>query len=139
MEFNSVETTLVESNRDFNSNWVTAVDFWDDNYFVVAENSYNLFVLGKQLDATVDIEKRRLETVSCYHLGEFVNKLQKGTIMHEFKEGEKIYTDALVYGTITGSLGLIFKIDLEKFKILDKLQKNLYPIIKGVGGFDHQL
>lgn len=47
--------------RDFHSNWMTAVEVLDDDKYIGAENSYNLFTVRKNSDAAADEERGRLE------------------------------------------------------------------------------
>jgi len=65
--------------RDYNPNWMTAVEILDDDTYIGAENSFNLFTLRKNSDAATDEERRRLEVVGEFHLGEFVNRFRHGT------------------------------------------------------------
>ncbi len=52
--------------RDFHSNWMTAVDVLDDDKYIGAENSYNLFTVRKNSDAAADEERGRLEVCRQY-------------------------------------------------------------------------
>jgi DNA damage-binding protein 1 len=42
----------------------------DDDTYVAAENSYNLYVVRKNSDAASDEDRSRLEVVGEYHTGE---------------------------------------------------------------------
>ena len=50
--------------KDFHSNYMTAVDILDDDTYLGAENSYNLFTVRKNSDAAADEDRNRLEVLS---------------------------------------------------------------------------
>ena len=58
--------------RDYSANWMTAVEMLDDDVYLGAENSYNLFTARKNNDDALDDNRTRLEVVrrphasSCY-------------------------------------------------------------------------
>lgn len=52
LNYKPVEGTLEEISKDFNPNWTTAIEILDDDHFLGAENSFNLFVCAK--DRLVD-------------------------------------------------------------------------------------
>ena len=56
-----MERALEEIARDYNANWMTAVDMLDDDVFIGSESSFNLFTVRKNGDATTDEERRRLQ------------------------------------------------------------------------------
>ena len=47
--------------RDFNANWMTAVDILDDDVYIGAENSFNLFTVRKNSEGQSEEERGRLE------------------------------------------------------------------------------
>ena len=53
--------------KDFHSNYMTAVDILDDDTYLGAEISYNLFTVRKNSDAAADEDRNRLE-VHCQQL-----------------------------------------------------------------------
>lgn len=69
---------------------MTAVEVLDDDTFIGAENSYNLFTVKKNsgnsfsfellnlIDAATDDDRSRLEVSGLFHLGEFVNRFRPG-------------------------------------------------------------
>eukprot|EP01114_Cavostelium_apophysatum_P022802 TRINITY_DN8377_c0_g1_i1.p1 TRINITY_DN8377_c0_g1~~TRINITY_DN8377_c0_g1_i1.p1 ORF type:complete len:965 (-),score=280.18 TRINITY_DN8377_c0_g1_i1:487-3381(-) len=62
---------IEEIARDYNSNWMTAVDVIDDDTFIGAENSFNIFTVRRNSGAATDEERSSLEVTGQYHLGEF--------------------------------------------------------------------
>lgn len=55
------EGAIEERARDFNANWMTAVEVLDDDTYLGAENSFNLITVRKNSDAASDEERGRLE------------------------------------------------------------------------------
>lgn len=47
--------------RDYNTNWITASAILDEDTYLGAENSFNLFTLAKNSDAAADEERNHLE------------------------------------------------------------------------------
>lgn len=47
--------------RDYNTNWITGVAILDEDTYLAAENSYNLFTVAKNSDAAADEERNHLE------------------------------------------------------------------------------
>eukprot|EP00960_Hanusia_phi_P003967 116510-Hanusia_phi.AAC.1 len=74
LTYKQVDGQIEEIARDFNANWMTAVDILDDDTFLGAEGYFNLFTVRKNTDATSDEERARLEVVGEYHLGDMVNR-----------------------------------------------------------------
>jgi len=64
--------------RDYNPNWMTAIEILDDDTFLGAENSFNLFTCQKDSAATTDEERQHLQEVGLFHLGDFVNVFKHG-------------------------------------------------------------
>ena len=60
---------------------MSAVEIVDDDTFLGAENSFNLFTCQKDSAATTDEERLHLQEVGLYHLGEFVNVYRHGLLV----------------------------------------------------------
>ena len=130
--------TITELARDYNSHWMTSVAFLDDDTYLGAENSHNLFVARKNADAATDDDRGRLEIVGEFHLGEFVNRFRRGSLAMQVAEAGTAPLPTLLYGTVNGVLGLIATLPMEDFNLLTKVQTQLTKVIKGVGGFVHK-
>lgn len=63
--YKAEEGTLEVRARDYNPNWMTAVAVLDDDCYLGAENSYNLFTVKKNSDAAADEERNRLMVGAC--------------------------------------------------------------------------
>jgi len=46
-----VEQSIEEIARDYNPNWMVAVEVLDDDTYIGAENSYNIFTVKRNSDA----------------------------------------------------------------------------------------
>ena len=61
--YKAEEGSLELRARDYHSNWMTAVSVLDDDCYLGAENSYNLFTLRKNSDSAADEERNRLQVL----------------------------------------------------------------------------
>ena len=61
-----------------------AIEILDDDTFLGAENSFNLFTCQKDSAATTDEERSNLNEVGRYHLGEFINAFRHGMTAHPY-------------------------------------------------------
>lgn len=105
---------------------------------VIAENSFNLFTVRKNSEAATDEEHGRLEVVGEFHLGEFVNRFRPGSLTMHQQDSDTPAIPTLLYGTVNGVIGVIASLPQERFQFLEKVQKNLTKVIKGVGGFEQE-
>jgi len=137
LAYKPIDNKIDEIARDFNPNWMTSVEIIDDDTFIGAENSFNLFTVKKNSDAATDEERGRLEIIGEYHLGEFVNRFRHGSLVMKMPEGEGLNLQTLLFGTVNGAIGVVATLPPEEFKFFSGLQENLAKVIKGVGGFDH--
>eukprot|EP01018_Ginkgo_biloba_P003844 Gb_36569 [translate_table: standard] len=131
------EGAIEERARDYNANWMTAVEILDDDIYLGAENNFNLFTVRKNSDAATDEERGRLEVVGEYHLGEFVNRFRHGSLVMRLPDSEVSQIPTVIFGTVNGVIGVIASLPQEQFQFLEKLQLNLNKVIKGVGGLSH--
>jgi hypothetical protein len=73
--------SIEEVAKDFDANWMTAVSTLDDDTFIGAEHEYNLFTVRRNNDATTDEDKKRLEVVGVFHVGEWINTFRQGSLV----------------------------------------------------------
>jgi len=123
---------------DFNTNWMTAVHFLDDDTYLGAENSFNLFSVKRNSDSASEDLRQKLEPVGQFHLGEFVNRFRKGSLVMQLPESGSSAMKTLIFGTVNGVIGIVASLAPEKYKMLHKLEQCLNQVIKGVGGLSHQ-
>ncbi|KAK3137829.1 hypothetical protein QOZ80_5AG0361010 [Eleusine coracana subsp. coracana] len=132
------ESAIEERARDYNANWMTAVEMLDDEIYIGAENNYNLFTVRKNSDAATDDERARLEVVGEYHLGEFVNRFRHGSLVMRLPDSEIGQIPTVIFGTINGVIGIIASLPHDQYVFLEKLQSTLVKFIKGVGNLSHE-
>ena len=126
---------IEERARDANSTWMTAVELLDDDTFLGAENSHNLFVLRKNGDAATDEERQRLDIVGEVHLGEFVNRFRRGSLVMRAPDSELSKVPTTLFATINGVIGVLASLPYDQFAFLSRLQDAMCATVRGVGGF----
>ncbi|XWS62379.1 hypothetical protein CRYUN_Cryun06bG0005900 [Craigia yunnanensis] len=132
------EGAIEERARDYNANWMLAVEILDDDIYLGAENNYNLFTVRKNSEGATDEERARLEVVGEYHLGEFVNRFRHGSLVMRLPDSDVGQIPTVIFGTVNGVIGVIASLPHEQYAFLEKLQSNLRKVIKGVGGLNHE-
>ncbi|KAL6499676.1 DNA damage-binding protein 1a [Orobanche gracilis] len=128
------EGAFEERGRDYNANWMSAVEILDDDVYLGAENSFNLFTVHKNSES----EWGHLKVVGEYHLGEIVNRFQHGSLVTRFLDSDVGQIPTVIFGTINGVIGVIASLPHEQYVFLEKLQSNLRKAISGVGGLSHE-
>jgi CPSF A subunit region len=76
-----MEGSFEEIARDYEPNWMTAIEILDDDNFLGAENGMNLFVGQKDSAATTDEERQQMPEVAQFHLGDMVNVFRHGSLV----------------------------------------------------------
>ncbi|CAN4082374.1 unnamed protein product [Withania somnifera] len=136
--FKHEEGAIEERARDYNANWMSAVEILDDDIYLGAENNFNLFTVRKNSEGATDEERSRLEVVGEYHLGEFVNRFRHGSLVMRLPDSEVGQIPTVIFGTVNGVIGVIASLPHDQYLFLEKLQTNLRKVIKGVGGLSHE-
>ncbi|PSS29021.1 DNA damage-binding protein [Actinidia chinensis var. chinensis] len=132
------EGAIEERARDYNANWMSAVEILDDDIYLGAENNFNLFTVRKNSDGATDEERGRLEVVGEYHLGEFINRFRHGSLVMRLLDSDVGQIPTVIFGTVNGVIGVIASLPNEQYLFFEKLQSNLRKVIKGVGGLSHE-
>jgi len=142
LAYTPVDGLMKELARDFRPNWMTAVGFLDDDNYIGAENSFNIFSLQRNSEAVSPEERVKLEVTGEFHVGEFINRFRQGSLVMKMPtEGPQqgpIITNTTLFGTASGSIGVLASIDKESYQILENIQNSLNNVIKGVGGFSYE-
>mmetsp|Transcript_28073 Transcript_28073/g.43830 ORF Transcript_28073/g.43830 Transcript_28073/m.43830 type:complete len:992 (-) Transcript_28073:1819-4794(-) len=138
LAYKPVDGQIEEIARDYNANWMTAVEVLDDDTYIGAENHFNLFTVRKNTDATTDEERARLEVVGEFHLGDLVNRFKHGSLVMRGGDAESPNIPTLIYGTVCGVIGVIASLPKEEYDFMLKVQNALNQVIKGVGGLRHE-
>uniref|UniRef100_A0A1B0DIH4 Uncharacterized protein n=1 Tax=Phlebotomus papatasi TaxID=29031 RepID=A0A1B0DIH4_PHLPP len=138
LQYKQMEGTFDEIARDFEPNWMTAIEILDDDTFLGAENSNNLFVCQKDSAATTDEEREQMPEVAMFHLGDMINVFRHGSlVMQNVGENTTQTSGCVLYGTISGAIGLVTQIPINFYEILKNLEERLTHTIKSVGKISH--
>lgn len=132
------EGAIEERARDYNANWMAAVEILDDDVYLGAENNFNLFTVRKNCEGSTDEERARLEVVGEYHVGEFINRFRHGSLVMRLPDSDVGQIPTIIFGTINGVIGVIASLPHEQYVFLEKFQSQLRKVIKGVGGLSHE-
>ncbi|KAJ0844874.1 putative transcription factor WD40-like family [Helianthus annuus] len=132
------EGAIEERARDYNANWMSAVEILDDDIYLGAENNFNLFTVRKNSEGATDEERGRLEVVGEYHLGEFVNRFRHGSLVMRLPDSDVGHIPTIIFGTVNGVIGVIASLPQDQYIFMEKLQTSLRKVIKGVGGLSHE-
>jgi len=139
LNYKQMEMTLEEISRDFQPNWMTSVEILDDDNFLGAENSCNLFVCQKDSAAATDEERLHLQEVGLFHVGEYVNCFKKGSLVMQHQgENSTPRHGSVLFGTVSGAIGLVAQIPQDFYNFLSEIQSKLTKVIKSVGKIDHE-
>uniref|UniRef100_A0A3Q2ZXQ1 DNA damage-binding protein 1 n=1 Tax=Kryptolebias marmoratus TaxID=37003 RepID=A0A3Q2ZXQ1_KRYMA len=140
LAYKPMEGNFEEIARDFNPNWMSAVEILDDDNFLGAENAFNLFVCQKDSAATTDEERQHLQEVGVFHLGEFVNVFCHGSlVLQNLVESSTPTQGSVLFGTVNGMIGLVTSLSEGWYSLLLDLQNRLTKVIKSVGKIEHSL
>ncbi|CAH2326208.1 DNA damage-binding 1 [Pelobates cultripes] len=140
LAYKPMEGNFEEIARDFNPNWMSAVEILDDDNFLGAENAFNLFVCQKDSAATTDEERQHLQEVGLFHLGEFVNVFCHGSlVMQNIGETSPPTQGSVLFGTVNGMIGLVTSVSESWYNLLLDVQNRLNKVIKSVGKIEHSL
>uniref|UniRef100_UPI0037E7D0BF DNA damage-binding protein 1 n=1 Tax=Semicossyphus pulcher TaxID=241346 RepID=UPI0037E7D0BF len=138
LAYKPMEGNFEEIARDFNPNWMSAVEILDDDNFLGAENAFNLFVCQKDSAATTDEERQHLQEVGVFHLGEFVNVFCHGSlVLQNLGESSTPTQGSVLFGTVNGMIGLVTSLSEGWHNLLLDLQNRLNKVIKSVGKIEH--
>jgi len=133
---------IEEVAHDFSSNWMTAVEILDDNTYLGAESSYNLFTVQRNADADTEDKRGTLELCGAFHLGDSVNRFRRGSLvmrMPDLSDDTSSLSEisTWLFGTISGGLGVVATLPKRDFMLLNKVQEAMQKVVTGVGNFSH--
>lgn len=138
LAYKSMEGSLEEIAHDYSPNWMTAVEILDDDTFLGAENSFNLFTCQKDSGAAADDDRSYLQDAGQFHLGEFVNVFRHGSLVMEHPgEASTPFQGCVLFGTVNGTIGIVAQLPQELSTFLTVVQVKLSKVIKSVGKIDH--
>ncbi|KAK2722376.1 DNA damage-binding protein 1-like [Artemia franciscana] len=134
-----MEGSFDEIARDYNPNWMSAVEIIDDDTFLGAENTGNFFVCQKESSATTEEDRKQLQTIAKFHLGSFVNVIRHGSLAIHYgaQDTTVLPHKGILYGTIDGAIGIIVQLGSDIFGLLKDLQQRMVKTVKPLGKIDH--
>lgn len=138
LRYNNETGQIEDVAADRATNWMTAVDFLDEDTYLGVEHQYNIFTLGRNQEALIDDDRQVLNVVGRMHLGEQVNVIKPGSLVMRMSDGELGDCPTRLFGTVNGSIGVLASLPHALFLTLERLQAQLSKVLKGVGGLDHQ-
>ena len=98
---------MEEISRDYNPNWMTAVKLIDDDNFIGAENSDNIFFCQKNSASADEDERSSLKGTGYFHTGEMINCFVEGSLVMSVLGESSIQPKAtFLFGSTMGHVGL---------------------------------
>ncbi|XP_014225976.1 DNA damage-binding protein 1 [Trichogramma pretiosum] len=138
LQYKTMEGSFEEMARDYNPNWMTAIEILDDDTFLGAENCFNLFVCQKDSAATSEEERQQMQEIGQFHLGDMVNVFRHGSlVMQHLGESSTPTSGCVLFGTVSGAIGLVTQIPTSFYDFLKSLEDRLTNVIKSVGKIEH--
>lgn len=160
LDYGSLNQELDPVAYNSGCNWITALEMFDDDTYIAAENSYNLLLFKKQSeeqseDMAADA-RARLSACGEYHLGSYVCTIRQGTIVMPSaqgsqqrvslpagersgrgEEGSASVVPELLFGCQDGSIGVIARLSRDQYQLLVEVQSRLKRVIGCVGGLSY--
>ncbi|GAB5359336.1 hypothetical protein AAMO2058_000535400 [Amorphochlora amoebiformis] len=130
--------SIVEVARDYANNWMTAVTMLDNRVFLGTEDRFHLFSLKRNLASGSDDHRLALLTVGKFHLGEFVNRFRKGSLVMQTPESKASSIPSQLFGTVNGLVGVVASLSKRQYLFLKKLESAIHQVVQGVGGLSHR-
>ena len=128
------ESSFEEIAKDYTPLWTTACEILDDDTFLVGENNFNIYTVTKDSAATTDEERRKLTITGRFHINDFINVFRHGSlVMNNPNESVINYQPSILFGTVSGAIGLIVQLPPKLFLFLAELQEKIVATINSVG------
>ncbi|CAF4797486.1 unnamed protein product [Pieris macdunnoughi] len=137
LQYKQMEGSFEEIARDYSPNWMTAIEILDDDTFLGAENSSNLFVCQKDSAATTDEERQQMSYMGQFHLGEMVNVMRLGSLVGQHADTAAPVHNPATIATVNGAICLVVQLSQELYEFLHQLEEKLTHTIKSVGKIPH--
>lgn len=95
---------------------------------------YLLLFIRNDSAATTDEERQQMPEIAQFHLGDMVNVFRHGSlVMQNVGERTTPTQGCILYGTVSGAIGLVTQIPQEFYEFLRTLEERLTRTIKSVG------
>ena len=86
LAYKPVTGRIEEIARDYDCNWMTAIEMVDDESYLGAENSCNLFALKRSGESASEEDRSRLVKAGEFHVGDLINRFSKGSLVRDLLE-----------------------------------------------------
>ncbi|KAG0048736.1 DNA damage-binding protein 1a [Gryganskiella cystojenkinii] len=137
LRYKSTENKIEEIARDPSMDMLTTLEAIDDETFIGANVHGSLYTLIKNTDPTNEDAGKQLQWSGGWNLGDPVNRIKHGTLVMANHDGDAPAVPKLLFATVSGAIGVIATLTLERYELLHQLEVNMSKVIKGVGGLDH--
>lgn len=88
--------------------------------------------------ATSEDERQQMQEVGQFHLGDMVNIFRHGSlVMQNLGESSTPTQGCVLFGTVSGAIGLVTQIPFAFYEFLRNLEDRLTSVIKSVGKIEH--
>jgi len=119
--------------KDNNSRFIHYTQIVDDSFFIIGDDDRNIITFKKNSESSLEEERKRLIISGSFHLGDTVNKIGPGSlIMKNLSKSEYSKIKSFVFGTISGSIGIMTLLDEGNLEFFLDLQNSIPT--KGLGG-----
>ncbi|KAL9154281.1 hypothetical protein ABFS82_10G104500 [Erythranthe guttata] len=149
------ECALEMQTHRFSHFGTSAFGMLGDDIYVFADKNLNLFsvrkgselvpvLVGRYRDrrhqVVTDATPRRfrLEMVGRYYFGDVINRFRHGSFLTTFPDSDVSQIPTLVFGTVSGAIGVMASLSEDKYILLDKLQTNLREVKRGATWLSHK-
>nr|CAG4647642.1 EOG090X00HD [Moina brachiata] len=139
LQYKTMEGNFEEMARDSNPNWMSAIEILDDDTFLGAENSFNMFICQKDSAVSSEDDRQQLTDIGRFHLGDMINVFRHGSlVMDHSAETLSVPTQgSVLFGTVHGAIGLVTQLPTTFYQLLIEIQSRMAKVIKSVGKIDH--
>jgi len=140
---------------DYETAWITACAFLNEDTYLAADNSYNLLSLQRNPHETRSEFRHALNRAGAFHLGDLVNVFRRGKLVTEASGNEEAGTgnghstidtestrdvarastgtttadnvsrQTLLFATTAGAIGIIVPLDPAQHRMLSRVEKAL--------------
>merc|ERR1712080_261324 len=122
LQYKTMEGSFEEIARDFSPNWMTSVEILDDDTFLGAENSFNIFVCQRDSAASTDEDRQQMTEVGQIHVGDMINVFRHGSlVMENLGDSSTQHSGSVLYGTVQGAIGMVTSLPPDFFAFLSDL------------------
>jgi DNA damage-binding protein 1 len=143
LRFDPITKQLIELARDYAANTMRSIAILgnENEYFLGTDDTGNIFVLKRHLDAETVEEMSKLHLFGEYHIGELINTIKAGSIVSQDDilidnqstastmihpiTGTPITSYSYLFGCISGMIGTILLLNEEKYQYFAAIEKSV--------------